>query len=217
MPKGTRKSGDERSGKGKGKVLKVDSSKGIQALESMLKEGKITIVLIYADWCGHCHKFMDNIWEPSCSKPAIHNRAAVREDVLKQTSLKDANFDGYPSVIVVDEKGEIQEFNNNGKTTNAIPQPKSEEDLTSIANAAVAPVAPVSPVFQPQPQVKEDVLQPNGERIKTFTPADIALQRGGGGGGLLLRRLEGMLRRGLAFPHRSRKAHAKKRKTRRNK
>lgn len=199
-------------------MLKVDSAKGIGALEKVLKDGKITIVLIYADWCGHCHKFMENVWEPSCQKEAIHNRAAVREDVLPQTSLKGANFDGYPSVIVVNEKGEIEEFNKDGKTTNAIPQPKSEAELTQIANAEVEPI-PVTQTLEETnvPVVKEDNLMPNGvERSKTFIPAGMKQV-----GGRKARSRKGMAfphgkRRGLAFAPRKTRKNRKSKKTRKH-
>ena len=122
-------------GKKKSSVLKVDMESKIPELEKILKNGKITVVLVFADWCGHCHKFQKDIWNPMCNKEAIHNRVSVRDDMIKNTSLKNANFEYLPSVMVVNENGELENFTSpEGKTTNVIPTPKSVEDMNRIVN-----------------------------------------------------------------------------------
>jgi hypothetical protein len=130
-----------RSSKASKKVLKVDSPSKIAELEKILKKGKITIVLVYADWCGHCTHFKKDIWEPMCSKPAIHNRVSVRDDMIKKTSLANAKFDYLPSVLVVNEKGEAEPFQTpDGEITNAMPTPKTLNDMNRIVNVPVSPI-----------------------------------------------------------------------------
>jgi hypothetical protein len=122
-------------GKKKSSVLKVDMESKIPELEKILKNGKMTVVLVFADWCGHCHHFQKDIWNPMCEKEAIHNRVSVRDDMISKTSLKNANFEYLPSVMVVNEKGGLESFPSpEGKPTNVIPTPKSIEDMTRIAN-----------------------------------------------------------------------------------
>ncbi len=122
-------------GKKKSSVLKVDMASKIPELEKILKNGKVTIVLVFADWCGHCHNFQKDIWNPMCEKEATHNRVSVRDDMIGKTSLKNAEFEYLPSVMVVNEKGELESFPSpEGKTTNVIPTPKSVEDMTRIVN-----------------------------------------------------------------------------------
>lgn len=122
-------------GKKKSSVLKVDMESKIPDLEKILKNGKMTIVLVFAEWCGHCNHFQKDIWNPMCEKEAIHNRVSVRDDMISKTSLKNANFDYLPSVMVVNEKGGLESFPSpEGKSTNVIPTPKSIEDMTRIAN-----------------------------------------------------------------------------------
>jgi thiol-disulfide isomerase/thioredoxin len=118
-----------------GSKLIVDKLSKVDSLKSILKNGKITFVLVFADWCGHCHKFQKDIWNPMCNKEAIHNRVSVRDDMIKNTSLKNANFEYLPSVMVVNENGELENFTSpEGKTTNVIPTPKSVEDMNRIVN-----------------------------------------------------------------------------------
>lgn len=125
----------KKTRKSSSKVLKVDSLSKIPQLESILKDGKVTIVLVFADWCGHCHKFQKDIWEPMCKKEAIHNRVAVRDDMLKNTSLANTKFNYLPSVLVVNEKGEAETFTTpDGEPTNAMPTPKNQEDMERVVN-----------------------------------------------------------------------------------
>lgn len=119
----------------------VDSADKIPELEKLLKEGKITVVLVYADWCGACTKFKKDIWGPMCNKNAIHNRAAVRDDLLSSTSLKKTKFNYLPSVLIVDEKGTPQTFEGPEGPTNAMPTPKSLTEMTNVVNIPVKPLA----------------------------------------------------------------------------
>ena len=83
MAKNTRRLVKSKRGTAKkSKVLKVDSEKKIPKFELQLKNSTINFVLVYADWCGACHKFMNNIWEPMCKGSARHNRLAVRDDMI---------------------------------------------------------------------------------------------------------------------------------------
>jgi hypothetical protein len=122
----------------KEQVLNIDSPTNIPKLERMLQSGNMKIIMVYAEWCGACHRFRDDIWNPMSKTTAIHNRAAIRDDMVGQTSLKNAKFDYLPSIIVVDDKGEMQTFNTpEGKQTNAMPTPKNLNDMERIVNVPV--------------------------------------------------------------------------------
>lgn len=145
----TQKKGRVTKTQKKGKVLKVDSADKVPALEKMLGNGSITFVLIYADWCGACTRFKKNIWNPMCEKSAIHSRAAIRDDMVKNTSLASAEFDYLPSLIVVDEKGNMQSFKTpEGKNTNAMPTPQNLTDMKRIVNVPAGNLATAANVSQ---------------------------------------------------------------------
>ena len=165
-------------------VVMVDSIKKIPALEKALKSGKINIVLVFAEWCGACHKFRKNIWEPMLKKNAIHNRLAVRDDMVANTSLANAKFNYLPSILVVDEKGKLQDFETpDGEATNAMPTPKSLQDMSRVVNIPVTPLEaePLMVTNQPQPPPPHYLpLEPNEnadmeivETTPTKTPAGI--------------------------------------------
>jgi hypothetical protein len=125
--------------KKKSKVLKVDSEKKIAQMEKMLGmlgNGSVTIVLIYADWCGACKRFMKNVWNPTCNSPSRNQRIAVREDIAKNTSLANANFKYLPSLIAV-ENGRMNLYKGSEGLTNAMPTPTNIRELKTIINKPV--------------------------------------------------------------------------------
>jgi thiol-disulfide isomerase/thioredoxin len=101
----------------------VRGSGDIAKLMALLKKNKIVVVLIYADWCGHCKVFKKEVWEPLSAVP---NRkvpiAAINEAALKKTPFANAKIDGYPSVTVAGQDGRLAEFQGEaGEPTNALP------------------------------------------------------------------------------------------------
>lgn len=85
----------------------------------------MAVVLVYADWCGHCVNFKQNVWnDKTLSKPRSMNAAAVREDMVPNTSMKSANIEGYPTVFLV------------GKDKKAvnIKTPANSEELVEMMN-----------------------------------------------------------------------------------
>ena len=120
-----------------GKVLQVDSKAKIPKFELQLKNSTINFVLVYADWCGACDRFKKNIWNPMCKGAAKHNRMAVRDDMIKNTSLANAKFDYLPSLLIVDEKGQLQSFETPDGETNAMPTPKNLSEMKRAVNVPV--------------------------------------------------------------------------------
>lgn len=131
--------------------LDVRSKKDIPAFEDILKKGPMMIVLVYADWCGHCTKYKENVWSPLKSlKDRTMNMASVHYDQLPSTSLKNAKIDGYPSMLVVGQDKVPATFkSSSGTSTNAMPK---SNDFTTMKNLVTSPVLK---------KEDEDVLLPN--------------------------------------------------------
>jgi len=131
--------------------LDVRSKKDIPAFEDVLKKGPMMVVLVYADWCGHCTKYKENVWSPLKSlKDRTMNMASIHYDQLPSTSLKNAKIDGYPSMLVVGEDKVPATFkSSSGTSTNAMPK---SNDFTTMKNLVTSPVLK---------KEDEDVLLPN--------------------------------------------------------
>jgi len=123
---------------GKISVPDVRSKKDVPALEKLLKKGPITFVLVYADWCGHCNKYKNNVWSPLKSmKNRTSNLASVHYDQLENTSLANAKIDGYPSMLVVGNDKKPATFNTNSGVTNAMPNSNDLETMKKVVSIPV--------------------------------------------------------------------------------
>ena len=167
----------------KNSVLKIDTLSKIGALERLLHNGSLTVVFVYADWCGACTRFKRDIWGPMSRRPALHNRVAVREDLIKNTSLAGTTYKYLPTIMMVNEKGKPEVMQGEEGQTNAIPTPKSPEDMSKIMNAKVmAPAAAEAeePMSQPMSMMpnKPKSMIPEGDLFKpgaktmVYTPLD---------------------------------------------
>ena len=118
--------------------MDVSSSDAVPAFENMLTKGPMAVVLVYADWCGHCDKYKKNVWSPLKSvKNRTVNMASVREDMLPNTSLAQSKIDGYPSILVVGKDKKPAVFNSSSGVTNALPQ---SNDVSTMKSLITAPV-----------------------------------------------------------------------------
>ena len=135
----TRKSGRVRRSTA-GKILPpldVRSNKQLKEFEHRIKQGGLTIVLVWAPWCDHCHKFMPHFDAAAKSPDRSVQAVKVEETMLPAVneiltrninrSAKPLNVEGYPSLIVVDKKG---------NAVTAIEAVKNTEVMTNVMNNA---------------------------------------------------------------------------------
>jgi thiol-disulfide isomerase/thioredoxin len=115
----------------------ITSNNQLNELDKRIKMGPVTLVLIYADWCGHCQHFkpmmekLENLPERSVQT------ARVREDVFPNSSLASAKIEGYPTLMLVKNNGEVQSFKNkSGEVTNAIPDHTNMNNMSLIVKNA---------------------------------------------------------------------------------
>lgn len=176
------------------KPLDVRSPEQANELEEMIKAGPLALILVYADWCGHCHKYMPT-WEKFEKTPGrTANIAKVHHDMLENVpTIKDAKIQGYPSVIRVEPSGKITDYKVPGspEVTNAMPIMRDEaamlKELKAASNAAVASgsaksrLPPTPPLKGPladsgEPGIQDDVAEAGDLRAKNA----LLPQQGGG-------------------------------------
>lgn len=132
-------------------VVDVRSDEDIEEFEKTLRIGPITIVLVYADWCGHCKTYKKDIWsnimnwrkEQEENGTAMNQLASVHYDQLPKTSQRNVDLDGYPSVLVVGKDGTAATFPE-GK--NALPS-QTARDLDALKKMLTTAPPPVSAAF----------------------------------------------------------------------
>lgn len=95
--------------------LDVRHDKHLGAFKQRIQKGPLTIVLVYADWCGHCHTMMPHFDEAAKSTERSIQAVKINEQMLPAVnnfvnksvnkSAKPINVDGYPSIMLVDTAG----------------------------------------------------------------------------------------------------------------
>ena len=90
-------------------------SKGqIGELMKRISKGPVTIMLVYADWCGHCHHFMPHFDKAANQSGRSIQAVKVNDTMMsavndaiksKNHNAKSINVEGYPSVMLVGQDG----------------------------------------------------------------------------------------------------------------
>lgn len=126
----------------------VRSKTDLAKFETLLEKGPITLVLVYADWCGACHRFKENKWNNVLSmKNRTMNISSVREDMLPETSIANAKVPHYPTLLLVGNDKKPAEFTMpNGEITNALP-PEAKENVSKIVQTTMNTSNPVNEVI----------------------------------------------------------------------
>jgi thiol-disulfide isomerase/thioredoxin len=103
--------------------IDIRSETDVNRLETMLQSGAPTFVLIYADWCGHCHRYLPTWSDLEKTPGRTAHMARVHYDMQEKIpAIKDAKIQGYPSVIKVLPDGRFETYPaEGGESTNAMP------------------------------------------------------------------------------------------------
>ena len=121
--------------------LDVRSKKDLTEFERRIKKGPLTIIMVWAPWCPHCHTMMPHFDAASKSPNRSIQSVKVEEKMLPAVnqimarninkSVAPLNVEGYPSIIVVDKQGNA--------VTNVEPV-RDTESMTSLM-AEAGPIA----------------------------------------------------------------------------
>lgn len=106
-----------QSTSGKIKVpLDVRSDSDLPKFLKALKSKNLTIVLVYANWCPHCHTIMPHFDAASKSPNNTITPVKINETMIEKVNnyiktnvnktATPINVEGYPSIIIVNNKGD---------------------------------------------------------------------------------------------------------------
>lgn len=94
--------------------LDVRTPNAVQDILKRITKGPVTVVLVYADWCGHCHTLMPHFKAASQLPERNAQVISIRDDMLGRynkainsfnRSAPELNVEGYPSVLLVGPDG----------------------------------------------------------------------------------------------------------------
>jgi thiol-disulfide isomerase/thioredoxin len=151
--------------------IDVNTEADIGKLMDLLKKHPVVVVMIHADWCGHCQTFKP-MWEDYKKIPGrTVPMASINEKMLAKTKFKDAKIDGFPSTVVYSGKdGSFGSFKNEqGEETNSIPNIRDKQAMTTLLKAKPSMLrrvnsnSPDSESAQSTPEA-EALLEESGKR-----------------------------------------------------
>ena len=120
--------------------IDVKKLEDVDKLVEHIKGNVVTLLLIYADWCGHCGTFKESIWKKLAG---MKNRkvamAQVNEKMLEHVKnhIPNLNVDGYPMSTLVGNDMKPATLNDaeTGEATNALPNTRDMASMTKLVTA----------------------------------------------------------------------------------
>lgn len=103
-------------------VLDVTEPSHFTLLKKLIEKHDITLVLVWADYCGHCGVYKDKVWNKlKAIKGKKAGLASIHYDQVEKSPLSGAKYKGYPSVIQVMKNGKMKVLKDeDGKPTNSM-------------------------------------------------------------------------------------------------
>lgn len=97
--------------KSKSTVMEMRSSDEVGNMNSLIQQGPITIILVFSHTCPHCISYMP-LWKKLCNTPNRNaNMISMEASTYQNTPLAEKKqVTGVPSVLRVDEQGQITEI-----------------------------------------------------------------------------------------------------------
>ena len=131
--------------------LDVRSEDSISSLMKLVKKGPITIILVYADWCGHCHTYKPKFDEAAKNRKSPFQVASINDEMLNSVNERiksmnksaNINVSGYPSVVSLNNKGEfVKDLSQDAaiKMLNT-PMPNAVQQNVSMKNVSMKNVS----------------------------------------------------------------------------
>ena len=164
--------------------IDVRSPKDIPGFMKRVLAGPITIVLVYADWCGHCVEFMPKFKSMIRSPERTTQVASIESSMEKQvkdalqknnSQVKPINVEGYPTTLIMDNKGNKVTSIPRESVLTALNMggPLAEKSIAKSPNMQQLPIAQPSPNIQPPPTAEP---LPNIQQPPIASPRNIQQQ-----------------------------------------
>lgn len=88
----------------------VSKTSDMVKIHELLKKNKLVVILVWADYCGHCHTFKDDVWKKLlANKNRRAGLASIHYDQLENAPEPiPKKVSGYPTVFLVKNNGAVE-------------------------------------------------------------------------------------------------------------
>jgi thiol-disulfide isomerase/thioredoxin len=124
----------------------ITNTNDLGELDKRLQAGPITLVFVYADWCGHCQRYKPNMEELENMSNRSVQTVRIRDDMFPKSSINHTKIEGYPSLLLIKPRDNKEENpqpvvfeQENGETTNVIPDHHNMKNMGAIVANAGTP------------------------------------------------------------------------------
>ena len=120
--------------------IDITNTNDLEELDKRISIGPITLVLVYADWCGHCTRYKPNMTQLENDSNRSVQTVRIRDDVFPKSSINKTPIEGYPSVLLIKKNNEAVAFKNEeGNVTNVVPEYNDMTSMTALVRNAGTP------------------------------------------------------------------------------
>lgn len=163
--------------------VSTNDKKKVNTFLDMIKSGRTIIVLVYANWCGHCHTFKP-IFDKAASAGNTKVAAAIESEALSTINAslpKPISVEGYPTVIAIGDKGNqiaemstpmgsdaVTQLKNVMKNLNSIKKPEviSQKEKNVFSNSFDEATQPITVLPE------SDIIIPMNENLSITKQED---------------------------------------------
>ena len=137
--------------------LDVRKEKDLIPLMNRIKSGPITIILVYADWCSHCHSFKPKFDAAARKRTLPYPVAYVEDSMLSMANEKLKSLNGSPNTLSVQGYPTVVAVSNQGQMVKkSIPQETSIKMMNEVPMNEVS-INEVPPAMKSESVVVEPV------------------------------------------------------------
>ena len=151
--------------------LDVRKEKDLIPLMNRIKSGPITIILVYADWCSHCHSFKPKFDAAARKRTLPYPVAYVEDSMLSMANEKLKSLNGSPNTLSVQGYPTVVAVSNQGQMVKkSIPQETSIKMMNEVPPMNEVPMNEVPMNEVPMNEVPMNEVPPMNETPMNEVP-----------------------------------------------
>jgi thiol-disulfide isomerase/thioredoxin len=118
----------------------ITNDSQLSELDERIRIGPVTLVLVYADWCGHCQRFKPMMSQLENIPGRSVQTARIRDDMFPKSSINGEKLSGYPSLMLIDKNGKSTLFKDKeGEVSNTVPDYTDMNKMATLVRNAGTP------------------------------------------------------------------------------